>query len=171
MSNEFFLKIAAAEDADEIHSLMQTVYDRMEDKSLFVCDDMEYVRSHISEEGFTVIAQNTKGRIIGSFIFSYPGMGSGNLGKDIGLAAAELEKVVHVDSAVVLPECRGNGLQLKMLRFAEELIDKDRYRYFMATVSPDNPASYRSLEKNGYKLMVTKEKYGGLLRRIYLKKV
>ena len=39
----------------------------------------------------------------------------------------------------------------------------------MATVSPDNPASYQSFEKNGYKYMVTKEKYHGLVRKIYLK--
>lgn len=94
-----------------------------------------------------------------------------NLGRDIDLDEDKLKQGVHMDSAVVLPEYRGMALQSKMLKYAEEYIDKNKCKYFIATVSPENPASYKSLEKNGYQLMVTKEKYGGLMRRIYLKEV
>ena len=80
-----------------------------------------------------------------------------------------LDKVVHMESVAVLPEYRGYHLQEKMLRYAEECIDKKQYSYLLATVSPDNPASYHSFEKCGYALVMTKEKYGGLLRRIYEK--
>lgn len=169
--DEILFQLAAKEDAKEIHELMEQVYKELEDKSLYVCDDMEYVNRHISGAGFAVKASNYDGKIVGVFIFRYPGTQDDNLGRDVGLEEGELSKVVHMESAVVLPEYRGRGLQSKMLKYAEELIDKNKYKYFMATVSPNNPASYKSFEKNGYELMLTKEKYDGLVRRIYLKKV
>lgn len=169
--NDILFGLATKEDAKEIHELMEEVYEKLEDKSLYVCDGLEYVNTHISGEGFAVKACNYDGKIVGSFIFRYPGMQDDNLGRDIGLEEGELPKVVHMESAVVLPEYRGRGIQYKMLKYAEELIDKNQYKYFMATVSPNNPASYKSFEKNGYEIKLTKEKYDGLTRRIYLKKV
>lgn len=169
--NDIIISVAEQSDAQEIYDVMQEVYDRLENKTLYVCDDLDYVKNHVSDEGMTVIARNKDGKIIGSFMFRYPGVSDDNLGRDIALDETELGKVVHMESAVVSPEYRGNELQLKMLQYAEKIIDTNKYKYFMSTVSPDNPASYRSLEKSGYELVKTKEKYGGLLRRIYLKKV
>ena len=76
---------------------------------------------------------------------------------------------MHVESAVVASEYRGYALQGRMLQEAEHLIDRAKYSYLMATVSPENPASYKTLEKLGYELVLTKEKYGGLMRRLYIK--
>ncbi len=169
MENNIILKMAEEDDSKEIYLLMKRVYNDLEDKALYVCDDLEYVKEHIKGKGFSVIALD-KGKIVGSFIFSYPGMDADNLGRDIGLCDEELLKVVHMESAVVEREYRGQKLQMKMLEYGENLIDKGKYKYFMATVSPFNPASFKSLENRGYTLMDTKEKYGGLTRRIYLKR-
>lgn len=169
--NDIVLKVATKDQADEIYSVMDEVYNRLEDKSLYVCDDLEYVKSHIENEGFAVVACNNTSRIVGSFIFRYPMHSEDNLGRDIGLEEEQLKKVVHMESSVVLPEYRGRGLQLSMLQYGEELIDQSKYKYLMATVSPDNKWSYNSFEKNGYKLTITKEKYNGLMRRIYLKEI
>jgi ribosomal protein S18 acetylase RimI-like enzyme len=165
------LRIAAEEDAEKIHSLMEQVYEQMEDPSLFVCDDLDYVRQHISKKGFTVIACAQDGSLAGTFIIRYPMKDADNLGRDIALPEEEWKHVVHMDSAVVAPAYRGRHLQAKMLRFAEEQIDRKRFSYAMATVSPNNQASYRTLEQNGYQLILTKEKYQGFLRRIYCKRL
>jgi ribosomal protein S18 acetylase RimI-like enzyme len=167
--DDVLLKPATNENVQEIHNLMREVYERLEDKSLYVCDDLEYVDSHISKEGFVVIACNRENRIVGSFIFRYPDMHEDNLGRDIGLSGDKLKQVVHMESSAVLPEYRGRSLQSEMLKYGEDLIDKKKYRYFMATVSPDNPASCKTFENNGYRCVMTKEKYGGLVRRVYLK--
>ena len=74
-----------------------------------------------------------------------------------------------MDSASVLPEHRGHGLEHRMIAFAETLVDASKYHYAFATVAPDNTASLKSLAKNGYQMMVTKEKYGGLTRSILMK--
>ncbi len=166
--NDITLSVAKTENAQEIHNLMKAVYEKLDDKGLFVCDDLEFVQRHICDEGFTVIALNEANKIIGCFIFRYPDFNKDNLGYDLNLDKNDLQKVVHLESAVVSPEYRGNDLQFKMMKYGENLIDKNKYKYFLATVSPDNPASYKSLEKNGYKLVLTKEKYNGLKRNIYL---
>lgn len=171
MENTWILRIAKKEEAERICQVMQEVYEQLEDKTLFVTSDLNYIRAHLGAEGFMVIAEDPQGTMAGNFMVRYPMTAKDNLGRDLGLPEEELCKVAHMESAVVLPEYRGHHLQSKMLRYAERLIDQERFRYFMATASPDNPASCRSLEENGYQLMMTKEKYGGLLRRIYCKKI
>ncbi len=75
-----------------------------------------------------------------------------------------------MESVAILPEARGMGLQHRMMIEAERYIGEE-YHYLIATVSPYNPPSYTSTEKAGYENVLTKEKYGGKLRRIYLKKI
>ncbi len=166
----FSFRIATIEDAQKIHWAMQTVADSMEDKSLFVCDDFEFVKSHISDKGFIVVATTQEAgedRIVGCLIVRYPGDESDNLGLDIGLPKSELYNVVHMESAVVLPKYRGNGLENKMMKYADEQIENSDTKHFMSTASPDNIASCKSLEKCGYVIKMTKQKYGGIIRHIY----
>lgn len=164
------IRLATTKDIKKIHNLMQKVHKDLKDKSLYVCDDLDYVTNQITDRdaGFGVVALSFN-RIVGSFIFRYPHFSDDNLGRDIHLDETLLDEVVHMESAVVLKHYRGRGLQLKMLRYAESIIDKRKYHYFLATVSPNNLASCKSFEKNGYKHMLTKEKYDGLIRRIYMK--
>ncbi len=168
--DEICLRIATTDDAERIAEIMREVYERLEDKSLFICDDLDFVRAHIKEQGRAVVACHAGGRIIGSLILRYPSEAEDNLGRDIGLND-RLGEIVHVESTVVLPAYRGRGLQYRMLTIAEALIDQSRYSYLLCTVSPDNPASCKTFEKAGFEYIATKEKYGGFTRRIYQKKL
>lgn len=87
----------------------------------------------------------------------------------IPLTHANLNRVLHMDSASVLPSHRGHGLERSMIAYAETLVDISKYYYSFATVAPENTASLKSLEKNGYKIVTTKEKYGGFNRYILMK--
>ena len=165
------IRKAVCQDAKAIHDIMLRTAESLDDKSLYVCDDYEFVKRHIDQEGFGLVVCNDVEEIVAGFLFRFPGAAEDNLGRDILLSEEELEKVVHMESVVVLPEYRGNHLQEKMLRYAETLIDKTKYKYLLATVSPDNSASCRSFENYGYQVAITKEKYGGLIRRIYKKSV
>jgi ribosomal protein S18 acetylase RimI-like enzyme len=150
---------------------MRRVYDFLEDKSLYVCDDLEYVKAHIDKEGFIIVAEGNMGEMEAALIVRYPMDKEDNLGGDIGLAGEELKSVVHMESVFVLPEYRGRHLQVKLLEYAQALIDTKQFKFFLATVSPENTASCKSFEESGYELAATKEKYGGLLRRIYCKRL
>lgn len=167
----YIFQIATQKQATEIHNLMTYVYEKVTDKDTFVCDDLLYVKKHICEDGFIVVAQKDR-EIVACLIVDFPGDGEENLGRDIGLEKEQLGQVVHMDSAVVHPAHRGCGLQSKMIAFAETIICeqmRSAKSYFLSTASPNNPASFKSLEKMGYVHVCTKEKYGGLVRRIYLK--
>ena len=87
----------------------------------------------------------------------------------ISLTSKNLMRVLHMDSASVLPEHRGHGLERRMIAFAETLVDTSKYHYAFATVAPENTASLKSLEKNGYQVMVTKDKYGEFVRSVMMK--
>ena len=167
----FKIRIATLNDAQKISENMRLAYSLLKDKTIYVCDDLNYVKTQISNTGFAVVACSNNGEIIGSFVCRFPGKDGSNLGKDIGMNEDKQLMVVHMESVVVLPEYRGHHLFLKMLLFAENYIDKNKYKYLMATVSPKNPASYLTFERAGYRLVITKEKYGGLLRNIYLKEI
>lgn len=165
------IRKATIHDSHSIYHIMKKVSDSLTDKSLFVCDNLEYVQNTISKNGFAVVACASNNKIVGSFLFRYPHNSPENLGYDIGLSNDTLLKVVHMESVVVLPEYRGQHLHSKMLSFGESLIDHSKYVHFLATISPDNPASFHSFEKCGYQLITTKEKYGGFIRRIYKKTI
>lgn len=164
------IEIAKKEDAEEIHNIMKTVYDNMNNKDFYVCDDLNYVKTQLKgDKGFGVVARNSDNKIVASFIIRYPMQSKDNLGNDVNLPKDKLNYVVHMETTVVLPEYRGRHLQKTMLSYIENLIDKKRFNIFMATVAPGNIPSCKTFENTGYTKVLTKIKYGNLLRNIYMK--
>ena len=168
-NTSYSLRPATLDDAYVIWQIMDTCFQTLEHKEYFICDDLDYVKDILSGQGFGIVACDTDGKIVGNLLVKYPGLTDENLGHDVALPTEELSKVLHMDSATVLPEHRGHGLESKMIAYAETLIDTSKYCYSFATVAPENTASLKSLEKNGYQVMVVKEKYEGLVRCVMMK--
>ena len=187
MNMDYKIRLATLDDAYTIWQIMDTCAKAMEHKEYFICDDLDYVKDILSGHGFGVVAYDEDGKIVGNLLVKYPGLDEENLGYDvfisndehgntnslctIPLTSDNLNKVLHMDSATVLPEHRGHGLEAKMIAYAESFVDTSKFRYSLATVAPENLASLKSLEKNGYQFMITKEKYGGLMRCVMMKKL
>ncbi len=167
---KFTFRVASPEDTDEIYNIMQKVYTSLDNKSLFVCDSFNFVSDHINKCGFIVVSCDSSQKTAGCLIVRYPGSDDDNLGKDIGLSDLQQLCVAHMESAVVLPEYRGNKLQYEMIKYAEKNIDRNKYKYILATVSPENVYSRTNLIKSGYRFVLNKIKYEGLSRDIYMKK-
>ena len=165
----YSLRPATLDDAYTIWQIMDTCAQAMEQKEHFICDNLEYVKDILSGQGFAVVACDTNDTIVGNLLVKYPGLNEENLGYDVSLSTEKLHKVLHMDSSTVLPRHRGRGLEAKMIVYAESLVDTSLYQYSFATVAPENIASLKSLKKNGYEVMVTKEKYGGLMRCVMMK--
>lgn len=181
-TDHYLLKQATPENAFEIWKIMDFCHKNLTQKDFFICDDLNYVKDVLSGNGFGLIACDNIGKIVGNLLVKYPGLEKENLGYDIfptyfkpseisgqPYPLEELHKVIHMDSASVLPEHRGHHLESRMIAFAETLIDTSCYSYAFATVAPENTASLKSLMGNGYKIMDTKEKYGGVMRCILMK--
>ena len=171
MKDNYTLRPATLDDAYEIWTVMDISSKTMEHKEHFICDDLDYVKEILTGRGFGIVACNADGKIVGNLLVKYPGLDEENLGYDVCFTPNNLNRVLHMDSASVLSEHRGHGLERKMITFAETLVDTSKYCYSFATVAPENTASLKSLKKNGYQLMVTKEKYDGFIRCVMMKEL
>lgn len=173
-NDDFVICRASMDDSGLIYDMMMEVYSGLEDKSVLVCGDIDYVRRNIQDTGFALIAYHKESMTMepaGIFVFEYPGESEDNLGNDIGLTKEELLKVVHMDTVVVRSKFRGHHLQKRMLEEGERQIDNNRYRYLMATAAPYNKPSLNTFLGSGYRIMKVKKKYGGVARAILLKEI
>ena len=169
----YVLRLAEPGEAEALHALMHGVWEGLENREIFAVDDLDldWVREKLEDRGFGVAACTEDGRLAGMLLMDFPGLSEDNLGWDAGIPETELPRVCLMETAAVLPEHRGHGLERRMLLFAEAHLEGSSFRYLMTTISPDNPASLRSAERCGYRVLMTKEKYGGHLRHILMKPV
>ncbi len=70
------------------------------------------------------------------------------------------------DVIMVSPKWRGYGLQNIMLEQCIDLAKTRHINHIVATVSPDNSYSLNNFTKQGFEIISTSKKYGGLLRHI-----
>lgn len=168
--SEFQLEYMTPEDVTAVYDIMQAVKAKLENPEIYCTDTKEYIAECLNSHGFGVKAQYA-GRIAGFLLVYFPSPGEKeHMGHYLKLEEQELSKVAYMDSAAVLPEYRGRGLQREMLVFAEKSVRLSEYRYLMATVSPENPYSLKNLQDAGYEILCRCEKYGGLSRFIMWKR-
>lgn len=66
---------------------------------------------------------------------------------------------------------RGLGLQRKLIREVEKVAIARGFNLLCTTVAPNNDFSINNFLKEGYVYAKTEEKYGGLVRNLYYKKL
>lgn len=167
---EFCIRNAGCADVSGIMKVMEEARTTTLHGEWFVADDENFVRDHLEENGFIVVAETQEGEIAGFFLVKYPCLEE-NLGTYLDYTEEELKKVAVMDSAAVAGSYRGNRLQEKMLKAAEKQIDKKRFCYLMCTVHPDNRYSLSNMERNGYIIRKKILCYGGLSRYILEKTI
>ena len=123
------------------------------------------------ERGLLYLAVDEEGKAGAMFFVILPGTHPDNLGYDLGMEEEKLKLCAMMDTAAVLPEFRGHYLQYKMMQHAEGDLRQIGYRYLLCTVHPENVFSRSNVMKQGYQKMLTKEKYGGFLRDIWMKNI
>ncbi len=166
----YYIEQAYESDVDSISAIMRETEKKLPDQRYYVMDDDVFIKAHIREKGFILVAKS-KNETIGFLIVRFPMNEHDNLGNDIGLSSMELSFVAHMESVAVLPEFRGNGIQRALLSAAEKMLKMRGYKYMMATVFPLNTVSVSNFEKMDYSIVDTKVKYNGLQRHIFLKKL
>lgn len=100
-----------------------------------------------------------------------PAFEENHLGKDIGLKEEDLPKVIYQEISYVLPKYRGNKLQriLAILLMQELNKQEHPYQYVCCTVAPFNIPSLKDKFSQGMEIAALKEKYGGMLRYVFVK--
>ena len=161
------IRLANESDIPRILEIMKEAYDNLENKSWYYIEgtyDSDWMRNHLSEEGFTVVSEDSN-NIVGFLTVRYPS--TDNLGVGI---VEDIEGVAHMETTAVTLGSRGCNLMCKMIDYAESLLDS-KYIHLMATVHPNNYASLGSFVKCGYSLVAEDDdKYGEDLPRCILLK-
>ena len=175
MDREINIRMANVTDAEDIIRVMEKVSGNMPHSDWFVAGGREYIETHIEENGFIFLAEGylegEEPELAGFFVVDIPGESEHNLGWDIGFDLEQCRRVVHMDTAVVAEGWRGLGLQHRLMQACEKELSHRGWEYLLATVHPDNIYSLNNARKGGYEVMATKEKYGGKLRHIMMKKL
>lgn len=166
---------ASLESLPGMLDLLRLICETMENPEWFKAGEEDFFRSCLEESGFTIAARPVIGTepevLAGFFSVHFPGLGDHNMGRYLGMPDDGLLKVVHMDTAVVAPAYRGHHLQARMLDAAEEHLSHLPYRYLMATVHPDNHYSLQNMQSRGYRIVDTRNMYGGVVRHVLLKEI
>lgn len=167
----FTVRRATEQDVEGAFAVMEAVVASLAQKDWYKPDDRDFIHQHITEKGFTMVAEDENGKVSAFFVVHYPRMGPDNLGRVLDLTEEELLTVAHMESAAVLPSCRGHKLQARMLEAAEAELAGGPFHYLMVTVHPDNVYSLGNMLRHGYQVVATMKKYGGLDRHILCKQI
>ena len=147
---EFLIRPAAEADLPVLFSIMEQGLASVP-KGWFAGETMEFLQTHLSGQGFILLAQTPDGTVAGYFAARFPKDAPDNLGLDVGLPEEELPFVAHGELAVVAPAFRGQGLQLRLLEALEGRLCRLGYRHLLCTIHPENRFSRRNMEAAGYR--------------------
>lgn len=181
---EFYFRRAKESDLPVIMELAAEAKEKVPDPEWFEMDDMDFMKQHISEEGFTILAEyrgegknlesESVPQIAGIMLVRIPGEQEDNLGEYLNLTAEEMFQVAHLEIAVVSPKFQGNQLQYRMFCVVEKILSEQvprRFRYLMATVHPENRFSLNNMKKLGMEVAADVRKYGGKRRYVMWKHI
>jgi GNAT superfamily N-acetyltransferase len=167
----FELRLLSSFHLEGVMALREQVLAQLPDADLYVRehDERGFVAAHLGgmagAQGETIGAFDGD-RLIGYAMLGLPAPGDpDNLGLHLPQAAGRLGQVAHIASCMVLPECRGHGLQRVMLG-ARLLLAQAHGRTICAgMVSLHNHASRRNLMREGLRIMHVGQ-VAGLQRQI-----
>ncbi|KAB2493884.1 GNAT family N-acetyltransferase [Bacillus cereus] len=171
-NNPFHVTLLSLEHIEQILSLQNIVVEALEDKSRL---------QPLSQEEFQYILEGN-GMMIGAFIENkliafrallVPPIDDEHLGLDIGLSESELHRVIYQEISNVHPNCRRNGMQKILANVIMDELQKEdsKYDYVCCTVAPFNIPSLKDKFAQGMAIAALKEKYGGSLRYVFVKKL
>lgn len=161
---------AVLTDRDEILKVMEEAASGLSEQDWYVTDDREYVEAHLGERGF-ILKAVFRERIQGFLSVHVPGQEEGHLGEYLGLNEEEKNLCAYMDSVAVREEARGQGLMRTLLAEAEKLLRAEGYVFLLGTVHPKNRFSHENFRRQGYRDLVSVEKYGGLPRVVVFKEI
>lgn len=157
---------------DAVCEVQGLVVDTLEDPALYYPDPRELLLQCLGERGVT-IGTFVNGRLVGFRSVFFPGDRPDNLGLDLGMTdPALLHKVAHLERAAVVPQFRGNRLQIRMTGHAIRLAGlSGRWRYLFSTVAPGNFASMQDKFAVGMLIVKLLLKYADYWRYVFYRDI
>ena len=169
------ISLVKEEEIPVMLELMNTIYQELPDKSWFSMDSEENLIRYMSTSGFAlkahVFGRDGQGKLAAVFVARTSELGEENHGKYMNLKEKDLERVAHMEIAMVDKKFRGRGLQKKLMEVAEDRLELLGFRWLMGTAHPENVYSVHNFQKLGYEIVAEALKYGGFLRYVFYKEI
>lgn len=157
---------------DKILELEKSIYDDLEDKNYYSCSSRKDYSEIILKKGKVIgCVVKESDELVAMGVYASHGDDEHNYGYDLNVKGEDLLRVGQIESTVVSPEYRGNGLQNIICDILEGLSKQNCDKMIAATVYPENTYSLNTFKKRGYKVMADKLKYGGLRRYVMMKEI
>ena len=156
-------KLLTYEDIDIIYDLQEYVVSTIEDKNFFRPSTKEMLSKFISN-GY-ILGAFINHKLIAYRVLFIPNQESTNLGYDLNFDKNDLQKVVHLETALVHPRYRGDRLQVKLTKEIKKYFDLSD-KIICSTCYPFNYPSLSNLIKMGLVIVKLKNKYNNMLRFI-----
>lgn len=143
------LRLAGFSDVDTVYEIMTEAWEELEDKKRFFIDDKAFIREHIKDKGFCLLAE-WDGEPAAYLWVDFPGLNTENLGRYLSLPEEELLKTAVLDSAAVRRQYRGRGFQKLLIGEAVRRLHDMGCMHMLAKAHPDNRASLKSFIDRGF---------------------
>jgi GNAT superfamily N-acetyltransferase len=154
------MRIINEKELEEVVALQGLVYSKLPNKQVLYIDSYDEMMMDMSLGAKILGVFNQSQELIAYRYVGFPGYDNKNLGYDVKLPKKELDKVVHLETTVVHPDYRGNGLQSLTLQEIIPVVKEMGYKHLLCTVSPQNYFSLFNIMKSGLKIKALKKKYG-----------
>ena len=157
---ELTFRKGTAEDTELFIQFLEGIRAGMPQKEWLYLDPPAEVHRMMSDGILEMWLALDCGRTAAVFSILHPGLHPYNYGYDLGLQEGELLQVTHMDTAAVHPDYRGLGLQVKLVRMAEQELYGMGKRILLSTVHPENKYSLNNMRRQGYEIQKRVGKYG-----------
>lgn len=156
------------EDLAAFCALQDEVRAGMPDPELFMPDTEEELRGMLQND--LCLGVWLGERLVAFFILRYCGENEHNYAHVLGVPASDWKYWANADSVAVHPDVRGNGLQQRLLRLAEQWRDPAIVG-IGGTISPQNPYSLQNAQACGFTIARRCSMYGGHDRYVLQKQL
>ena len=155
-------------DLQAIIELNETIYAALPDKSILRHNSPEMIASCLEEPNVTLGVWDDN-LLVAIGMLYVPQCLEEDHFHDLGLQGNF--KSANQKLFLVREGYRGLGLQRNLIREVEQIAMERGYNLLCTTVAPNNTFSINNFLKEGYIYAKTEEKYGGLMRNLYYKRI
>lgn len=157
---ELTIRKGTIADTEAYICLLNEVREGMAHKKWFYLDPPDFVRKMMENGSMQLWVAMDRERLVGAFEILTPGLSPDNYGRDLDFTEEQLLRVIHMDTAAVHPDYRGNGLQKRLMQEAEKAAAEMGERILLTTVHPENCFSLNNILQQGYTIVKELPKYG-----------
>lgn len=163
------IRKCTVEDVDDIMELQRQIISEIDDKEILRENNREMFITCVQTPNFSLGVFNEDKELIAIAIFC----DARGTDEDISkcLVKHNVDVAANFKLILVRKDYRGRGLQKSLMWILEKCAANCGYTHLCMTASPKNIYSISNSESMGYAYDHSEEKYGGLLRNIYVKNI